>query len=79
MFSIVTFFNTDIFKVPCTEYHLPKCTTHNCQQNNFATTEYYAALVGLKNLFQKKFVSVHRKFICGVFNTIILFWNNAAN
>ena len=72
------FFSTDIFKVPCTEYHLTKSTTCNCEHNNFAMTECCPALVGIKNLFQKKFLSVHSKFICRVFNTIILFWNHAA-
>jgi len=37
------FFNTDILKVPCTEYHRTKCTTCNCEHNNFAMTECYAA------------------------------------
>ena len=40
------FFNTDNFKVPCTEYNLIKCTTCNCEHNNFVMTVYYTALVG---------------------------------
>lgn len=84
MTRMQTFF-TDVQHYDLTQIFFRSCILNivcmyqcNCEHEDFGMTAYYTTWIGIENLFQKKFI-LHRKFICGVINTVIMFWNQAAN